>query len=183
MISLTKRYCVEFDDGSRECGFDDNGFWYSDVCLAHHPVVFTRHRTNKITERHNRQMDYPGSFLSHILRLVCRRPHPRKATSEEGPTVALIPSRTLPLFSNTRNPSYTNGHNSSSYPTLNAAVMVRSPRTTSPSTKRKTPTHLTHPTRNTHKDRTAHGQNPRRCTRTLMHRPNTSRPLLPAPPR
>ncbi|KAI4673229.1 uncharacterized protein J4E88_008841 [Alternaria novae-zelandiae] len=30
MISLTKRYCVEFDDGSRECGFDDNGFWYSD---------------------------------------------------------------------------------------------------------------------------------------------------------
>lgn len=27
---LSKRYCIVYDDGTRECGFNDDSFWYTD---------------------------------------------------------------------------------------------------------------------------------------------------------
>jgi hypothetical protein len=55
------------------------------------------HHTNSITERHNSQMDNPRLILLHLLRLVRRRSHPRKAAAQERATITRIPSRMSPF--------------------------------------------------------------------------------------
>ena len=116
-------------------------------------------------------MDNTCIVLCHLLRMVRRRSYPRKAKVKKGPSTARIPSRTsTPLP-----PSV-----STTPSNRNVAAMAKSPRTTSPFTKHKTPTHPTH---STHRGRTAHGRNPRRCTRTPMRHHNILRHRRPVPPR
>lgn len=142
-------------------------------------------------------MDHSRSLLLHILRLVCRRPHPRKEKVTKGSSTAIIPSCTLPLsfslfatllgIKERRKNTNTNMPDSSSSRTKNGDASAKCPRTTSPFTRRKT--HMRRQTvaqtLPTHSARTAHGRNPRHSIKTTMRHPSTSRRRAPqrqAPP-
>lgn len=73
-----------YDDGYKECGFEENGFWYSDVSRCPSPSLLLSILlrglciTYILTERHRNKMDHLGCVLSLVLWLVYGRIYPRQ---------------------------------------------------------------------------------------------------------
>lgn len=182
LLSLTKRYyCVDDFAGGRECYEGDDGFWYTDVCLPSTPcsrdVELTMQQKGIIVK----WIILASFFVIFFGWFVGGRIHAKQRLRKGLPLLGYHRVRLTPLPPSVSTPSNTNKKcNSFWYPIRNVAAMAKSPRTTSPFTKHKTPTHPTH---STHRGRTAHGRNPRRCTRTPMRHHNILRHRRPVPPR
>ena len=173
---LDKRYCVDYDDGSRAC-YREDGFWYSDVSRASRFSDLLTRTCSLTTQQKGTIVKWVIliSFFSFFFLWFVGGYIHAKRRLKKGQQLLGYHRVRPPLLLKPNLAILTDSH-SSLYPTQHAAATVKlaHPKTTSLSTNRKTPTNKI-PTLHTSNGRMAHGRNPRPCIKTTMPRHNTLR--------